>query len=417
MFYLFKISQYVRINSILIAVLLLSIIARAQPSHTLRIDPLNARGGTFSQFFEEVSFIPLETTKESTFGILQKLQISEHYFTFFDVSTKSIFIFNKNGNFRSKITELPSLNKESASHFSSLAHFVLHNNSENVYVVYDEENKLHTKHLAVFNADGKLLQSKQLNSSFNSLSESFIFLDSTKTLFAMENKERSSQNYFSIVENFDTIITNTLSINRSDPFAKSWIKKYDLKSSSSEGSLWSRLFDNKVYYFDKNGISSSFNFLLPANLSLDTEFYTDSSIIGNKNRSYEYLSDHRDKVSYLTNLYKTKDIIAFTFVKFQMSSPWDSYLYNSTSNNLYCTGRISPDSLCYFLPIFTIGGIVVGADEDNVYVSVPSFVMFNTIKNSLNKLWQSNPVLYTYVTTQNPKSNPVLLRLKLKKNL
>lgn len=44
---------------------------------TLRIDPQTARGANVSQVFDEVKFIPLETTKESLFGSINDLKIVE----------------------------------------------------------------------------------------------------------------------------------------------------------------------------------------------------------------------------------------------------------------------------------------------------------------------------------------------------
>ena len=49
-------------------------------STTIRIDPAHARSGTASQIFEEVNYIPLETTKESLFGKIDQLAVTEDYF-------------------------------------------------------------------------------------------------------------------------------------------------------------------------------------------------------------------------------------------------------------------------------------------------------------------------------------------------
>src|SRR5689334_22569280 len=72
-------------------------------TETLRIDPSNAVGGNASDFFTEVNYIPLETTGESLFGSISKLEITDDYFIIFDYNTHAILIFNKDGKFHAKI--------------------------------------------------------------------------------------------------------------------------------------------------------------------------------------------------------------------------------------------------------------------------------------------------------------------------
>ena len=92
------------LNKLLITVsfIFCSLFSIAQPT-TIRIDPAHARGGTASQIFEKVNFIPLETTKESLFGKIDQLAVTKDYFIILDEQTNSILIFKKNGKFHAKI--------------------------------------------------------------------------------------------------------------------------------------------------------------------------------------------------------------------------------------------------------------------------------------------------------------------------
>jgi hypothetical protein len=91
-------------KKILLILILLaaSILTNAQAT-TLRIDPSSARGGTVSQLFDEVNFIPLETIKESLFGRIDQLEVTDKYFVILDDNTNSILIFDKTGKFHAKI--------------------------------------------------------------------------------------------------------------------------------------------------------------------------------------------------------------------------------------------------------------------------------------------------------------------------
>lgn len=54
-----------------------SFTAYAQQVRKLRIDPKQAYGGHVSEYCEDVEYIPLETTKESLFGNINSLIITD----------------------------------------------------------------------------------------------------------------------------------------------------------------------------------------------------------------------------------------------------------------------------------------------------------------------------------------------------
>jgi len=70
---------------------------------TVRIDPSNAVGGNISDVFSEVNYIPLETTSESLFGSISKLEITDDYYIILDQNTHCILFFTKDGKFHNKI--------------------------------------------------------------------------------------------------------------------------------------------------------------------------------------------------------------------------------------------------------------------------------------------------------------------------
>ncbi|RZL13073.1 MAG: 6-bladed beta-propeller, partial [Pedobacter sp.] len=51
---------------------------------TLRLDPSTARGAAASQVFDEVKFIPLETTKESLFGSISQFVVTDGNYIVYD---------------------------------------------------------------------------------------------------------------------------------------------------------------------------------------------------------------------------------------------------------------------------------------------------------------------------------------------
>ncbi|MFV0604984.1 MAG: 6-bladed beta-propeller [Niabella sp.] len=76
---------------------------QAQDVPKIRIDPAKAYGGTVSKYFSDVEYIPLETTKESLFGDVNELKITDSSIIITDIDTKSLLIFSKTGRFLKRI--------------------------------------------------------------------------------------------------------------------------------------------------------------------------------------------------------------------------------------------------------------------------------------------------------------------------
>ncbi|MBO9728727.1 MAG: 6-bladed beta-propeller [Chitinophaga sp.] len=75
----------------------------AQEVTKLRIDPATAMGGQASSLIAEISFTPLESGPESTFGSINRLEVTRQYYIILDWATKAILIFDKAGKFHAKI--------------------------------------------------------------------------------------------------------------------------------------------------------------------------------------------------------------------------------------------------------------------------------------------------------------------------
>ena len=66
--------------------LLLSISGYAQSTNgkTLRVNPDGAIGGRVSQLIDSVLFVPLESSGESVFGLVDQLSVTDKYFIILD---------------------------------------------------------------------------------------------------------------------------------------------------------------------------------------------------------------------------------------------------------------------------------------------------------------------------------------------
>lgn len=70
-----------------------------KPIQKIRIDPEAADSGKVSQYIDAVSFIPLETTKDSEFSNIVQLEMNDDYYIILDDRVPAILIFTDRGYF------------------------------------------------------------------------------------------------------------------------------------------------------------------------------------------------------------------------------------------------------------------------------------------------------------------------------
>ena len=68
----------------------------------LRVDPKYAIGVTASQLFDEVTFLPLETSQKSMFGAISQMEVARDCYIIYDQDTGYILLFGLNGSFKNK---------------------------------------------------------------------------------------------------------------------------------------------------------------------------------------------------------------------------------------------------------------------------------------------------------------------------
>ena len=384
-----------------------------QTIKTLRVNPDYARGGTVSQLFDSITYIPLETTKESTFGNIQYLQVSRHYFAFYDYSTKGIFVFDKKGKFISKITKVPDLND-----YWELSNFVLNPYSEHIYLVYstwDKQKKTIIPKLAIYKPDGQLDHQQLLETTnFNGLNaDMYTFIDATTTLHGVNPDKNPHHTYFVTVKEFKQPEKYIMPVAKGDPFINPR-KSYHRSSTQDGWGFWTRGYDY-TFLASKGEQLQAFKMLLPAKISLDSSIYRDSAMMRPGNAASEFSRKHTKLVTGISQIFRCGSLQFFTFIMGYYSSIDCSYFYNLNNGNLYNFGKITPDSTNGYLPIVSVAP--AAADSNYIYSFMPSFALFSAKDQASDKHPVYSPVMQQYFATENRKSNPVIILLKPKKDL
>ena len=395
------------------------------PSMKLRIDPTYARGGRTSQIFDTVIYTPLETRKDVVVGFTHNLQVSTHYFVFFDQDFKGIYIFYRNGKYKTSINKLPIANWNKQEDGYMFQDFYLDKKSERIFVLYNDKSRENNRWMAIFSPEGTLLKSRKLPALVRYMDFRVLDIDSSgdkSTILAhyANPKEKSDSNlakyHFYQIQNFDSITSSMvprIMDKAIDPLAnQEWIQYYADPVVNGRV-VWSRAFDYTVYRSDDKGRMTKFQVLFPLSYSIDSSFYKDTVALKSWDKAYAYFEGKNKLTQSLRSIVEINDWLVFTMQNRTWPNP--ILFYNLKNQKLVDFNKITSDSMSYFLPLKSWR--VETADNGSIYTIIPAFKMFQAKESREDVPWETNPVLKEYFTRENRKSNPVIVQLKLKSNL
>lgn len=385
---------------------------------TLRIDPESARGGAVSQYFEKVSFIPLETTKESLFGSIAQLKTSKNHFIIFDYDTQAVLIFNRDGKFKAKVSGREKIFSENDQQGQqSYYGFQL------IRYLTDSAIKIQKgKYSYLFDLDGKLIK-KELSSTEPYFSN-----------FTSNNQNRVYTNYLSKQTkdstHYEVAVTDGIKeLGLFFPFSSDKYKNdqyltgaESLKYSATDHTFFFiRSYEYNIYKLRPTSLSLCYHLIFPAANSIPKDFLTKAEL---KNKRIEYFEKFPDQIYAIGNPYQFGDNLYFkTYQMGWNTQRKNSLIYNLKNAQLTSIKNIDPDSLSQFLPI-TDAGIshdfhnqgFHASDGEYLYTSYSSMAMFAFKELSSGKVREYDPLLSKYFKEATKKSNPVIIQLKPKTN-
>jgi hypothetical protein len=375
-----------------------------QPSAggTLKIAPSSAASVMASQVFDEVNYIPLETTNESLFGTINKLFVTDKYFIIFDNDTHCILFFFKDGKFHCKINCDPhaygiTVNKEKNE--------VVFNKNGNLWYYDFNGKKLREEH-EKFIGESYYFSKNRVGYAFYSADEKYYPDTISHELFlANENK---------VYAEFLPYNNKKAAVQSKDNFYAPAF--YDIGSDTAV--YFRRNFDYSIYRLTKNRLSKQYSFVFPLANSLPDGFYSDTS---SKNKKIPYIQSHTDLIYGVGFPYQTGNNLFFRLEQWNAKS--ESYMYNLNSGNLISIRYMHPDSSTYYLPVTDLnyGDVFANqnfltSDGKYIYSILSSAMMFQFNNTNADKKVQYNAVLKTYFAKRNRKDNPVIVQIKPKEN-
>ncbi len=408
--------------------------AIAQQPQTLRIDPAFATGVPASQVFEEINYIPLETTRESLFGTINQLEINDQYFIIFDRSTNAILLFDKLGKFHAKIIGnggdiftftyekeerrirvLSTNNKQ----FSDQIRIKAETDSAGAIALMNRFIKV-----AYYDLDGKTLK---VNVSKNLLSPSTltsVMLPEGISFsnFAMAGEDMKESQAFEL-----NLYKNGQIYQSYFPYSrKKDVARYGRYLNNSAGFsqsqndtvfYFTRPLDYSIYELTPKTIREKYRLIFLMKNTFPETFLTDNI---SQNDRRNFVRDNPSLITGLSNIHERKDQLFFKINNNERRrSGSTSLLYNVKTGQLISINNLTSDSTTSFLPVFDFPfsyESFKAIDKDHFYTYISSLRMFQAKEGNSDKNISYPPMLEKYFQKGNKKDNPVIVQLKPKVN-
>lgn len=395
----------------------------------LRIDLDKVYGGAVSDYLDSIEYIPLENTKSSKFGQISDLIITDSSFIIVDKDTQSVLFFSREGKFLNKISKNGSLTAATA----------LYNTKKNkVEIIFI--NAVQNKFIKnSYNILGKLTENGEIK-KMNDIEEEANNLESiNNTIIVDENnywvrnkvksfdsfkdfyffsKYKSNNKQESVVQ-FDSL--NRYAVYR----LTKELGSGELPVIHSNNFYFSTPIQHKLYKIDAiNGTSKPlFQIVLPARYGIKStllsitdpkkmdsvvksNWFTDRTVLGLENIIFD-----KDKLIFKT---RTGVISGYGTDGQQITK---NFFYRFKDSRLVAFEKMNSDVSNYYLPFRskeTIAYKGFSFTKEYIFTHISSLEMFATRDATKSKNPKYPPVLLEYFKTQTRKSNPVIVRMKLK---
>jgi len=347
-----------------------------------------------NDIFDSIHYVPLQTTKESTFSKINQMEVTDKYFIISDRATNSILVFGKDGTFKFKLKS------------NDISDFTV--DETKGHIVFQDK---HLRKVYIYNFKGQLVDTHAPTFNYTGLS----YLDSNKIAYyrymvADNDIKFPAANI--LIGDSSNILKHTFI-----PYDTTAIVYREMRNSikpfykSNHDVYFPQPYDNKIFYNLKNDNKPDyFTIDFPEKYTLPNDFLVNAKYL---NKRLQYFKDNPYQAFLIQNLYIVDSLMTFEVT----SEKWrDIFLYDLRKQKAISVFNLlsGPKNTC--LPQ---GRHFLAADDKSFYRSTTAIELFNAKQVQQAHLYsQSMPKeMKVFYQTQNNLSNPVVVQLFPKKNL
>jgi ribosomal protein S17E len=219
------------------------------------------QGGEFQDIFINNRYIPLETNEESLIGNITKLYIStDRIYVMDQIKTRSLFVFDKNGNFKYKISRIGN----GPGEYMIISDFFV-----------DEQ----TKKITLL-ANGRKIIQFDYNGNFISehnvtLPHCSFILPLKQDKFALVNLVSAEDKFLVYLTDKDFKIKNKFIENPEGWERIARLQDVSYSGYNSERYLFTHVCSTVIYELNNEGVYPKYQFLIPSGMELNKKIVQD----------------------------------------------------------------------------------------------------------------------------------------------
>lgn len=359
----------------------------------LYLNPDNAPGAKASALFSEAELIPLQTSKGNHFTNIQDFLVTPDLFIFLDNTSNAVLIFNKEGKFLYKYKKR-----------KYKIEFIQYVHAQNALFI-KATNKNYT--IPKMKAQQMIAHSDK-NDFSKYVSLELLHLDDTTGYrvdklsvprFALNSLYFFNGDYLSIDDRYNKYLKDTVAFHLNIIHDNKVIKSYfpflnipklppfykdvniAINPTAEDSSLLiQKQFDNTIYELTPDSMYAKYKFVFPSDQTMAGDF---QSTIFKNNIDLEAAIRKNPKVVYnIYNMMEYRNLLFFS--TYTVSYAFKKFLFNSADNKLYDLGKITTDSVVYFLPS-GIFSTIEGQDNDYVYTRISGADLYKAKEKLLSR--------------------------------
>jgi hypothetical protein len=398
--------------------LLMTYVAGGQSPQTLYFDPTSTIGAPASRIFESITYIPLETTKQSLFGQISRLVVTPQYFIVFDYDTQGLYFFDKSGKFIKKfkddkytIGNMQFFEKQNALYLLQVNRNFRPTEQEREELIRNPFSRNNRKYARAVLYDLADIQKEQIKEvpDFTIYMANPFYFNSKEWVYSivLEDKDaKDSVDYELKVSDGNKILRSYFPYAKTNSSYLADPGNIEFFPTNKTNTLYfTRPYNYSIYQFTSDSITALYNFVLPFENTVPKTFF--SKQFSSRNELREYKQTNPGYVWKINGLVPFNNYLFFS-LDYQKRDR--RFLFDKNGNRFYNINRITPDSSNAFLPI--MGWNIQYYDNTALYSSISSDAMFRSKETEQNKKPVYSELVKTYFNKSKSTANPVIIILK-----
>lgn len=389
-----------------------------QTAQTLYFDPASTIGAPASRLFESITYVPLETTRQSLFGQISRLVVTPQYFIIFDYDTQGLYFFDKSGKFIKKykddkytVSSMQWMEKENALYLLQINKNFRPTEQERDELVRNPFSKNSMKYGRSVYYSLADIQKEQITElpgfTISMTNPSYLAPDQWVYSLVLADKNAKDSIDYELKLSDGSKTTGAYF-----PFAKrtsSYLSEPGNIEFFSTGNpralFFTRAYNYSIYQLTSDSVTTLYNFVLPFENTVPKTFFTNEFSSRNELRSYKQMNP-----GYVWRINGLVPIQNYLFFSLDYQKRDRRFLFDKASNRFYNINRITADSSNAFLPVMGWG--IQYYDQTTLYSSISSDAMFRSRDTEKHRNPVYTNVVTTYFEKSKPSSNPVIIILK-----